>query len=295
MNKLPSSLWIIIGVLTLLVLTSIFFTVGETERALKIRLGSVVESEYEPGLHMKIPVIENIRKFDRRILTLDLRPERVLTSEKKNVIVDSFVKWKIEDVEAFFTATAGGDETIAENRLTQFIRNAVKDAFGTRTVSQVVSSERTSLMNEINMATNEKLSGFGIRIVDVRIKKVELPEDVRESVYQRMEKERSKIAREIRSQGQEQSRKIRAEADRLRAETIAEAYSEAEQTRGIGDAKSAQVYAEAYTEDPEFYNLYRSLSAYKKAFNGGGDIMLIDPESDFFRFFNSKDPTSVKP
>ena len=290
MNRLPGSLWMILGVVALLLLTSIFFTVGETERALKIRLGSVVESEYEPGLHMKFPVIDNIRKFDRRVLTLDLRPERVLTSEKKNVIVDSFVKWKIEDVEAFFTATAGGDETVAENRLTQFIRNAVKDAFGTRTVRQVVSSERSKLMGEINQATNEKLSGFGIRIVDVRIKKVELPEDVRESVYQRMQKEREKIAREIRSQGQEQSRKIRAEADRLRAETIAAAYSQAEQTRGEGDAKSAQVYAEAYTEDPEFYNLYRSLNAYKKAFNGSGDIMLIDPESDFFRFFNSTNP-----
>jgi len=287
MNRLPGTVWIVIGVLGLLLLSSMFFVVGEKERALKIRLGSVIETEYKPGLHMKLPVLDNIRKFDRRILTLDLRPERVLTSEKKNVIVDSFVKWRIEDVEAFFTATAGGDESIVESRLTQFIRNAVKDAFGTRTVRQVVSSERTKLMSEINNATNEKISGFGIRIVDVRIKKVELPEDVRESVYQRMEKERAKIAREIRSEGQEQSQKIRAEADRLRAETLAEAYSTAEQTRGEGDAQSAKVYADAYAEDPGFYNLYRSLNAYRKAFNGGGDIMLIDPESDFFRFFNS--------
>jgi len=295
MNRLPSTVWIVVGVLGLLLLSSIFFVVDETERALKIRLGSVVETEYNPGLHMKLPVIEDIHKFDRRILTLDLRPERVLTSEKKNVIVDSFVKWRIENVEAFFTATAGGDETIVESRLTQFIRNAVKDAFGTRTVRQVVSSERTKLMNEINNATNEKISGFGIRIVDVRIKKVELPEDVRESVYQRMEKERAKIAREIRSEGQEQSQKIRAEADRLREETLAEAYSQAEQTRGQGDAKSAQVYADAYKQDPAFYNLYRSLTAYRKSFNGGGNVMLIDPESDFFRFFNSNDVNARKP
>lgn len=287
MNKLPGTFWIVIGVVGLMLLSSLFFVVGETERAIKIRLGSVVETEYQPGLHVKLPFIDNIRKFDRRILTLDLRPERVLTSEKKNVIVDSFVKWRIENVEAFFTATAGGDESIVESRLTQFIRNAVKDAFGTRTVQQVVSSERSKLMGEISKRTNDKISGFGIRIVDVRIKKVELPEDVRESVYQRMEKERATIAREIRSEGQEQSQKIRAEADRLREETLAEAYSKAEQTRGEGDAKSAQVYADAYSQDPEFYNLYRSLNAYRKAFEGGSDILLIDPESDFFRFFNS--------
>ncbi|MBX2826339.1 MAG: protease modulator HflC [Gammaproteobacteria bacterium] len=289
MNRLPFSVLLIAGLVTLMLLSSIFFVVNERERAIKIRLGNVVETEYEPGLHMKLPLVESIRKFDRRILTLDLRPERVLTSEKKNVIVDSFVKWKIEDVESFFVSTSG-DESVAESRLTQFIRNGVKDSFGSRTVRQVVSSERTELMNEISRIANEKTRGLGIRVVDVRIKKVELPEDVRESVYQRMEKERAAIAREIRSQGEEQAKKITAEADRVRAEIIAESYSQAQQTRGLGDASSARVYAEAYTVNPEFYSMYRSLDAYRKAFSNNRDVLLLNPDSEFFRYFRNSTP-----
>jgi len=289
MNRLPYSVLLIAGLVLLMLLSSIFFVVDERERAIKIRLGNVSETEYEPGLHVKMPVIDTIRKFDRRILTLDLRPERVLTSEKKNVIVDSFVKWKIEDVEAFFVSTSG-DESVAESRLTQFIRNGVKDSFGSRTVRQVVSSERTELMNEIGRIANEKTRGLGIRIVDVRIKKVELPEDVRESVYQRMEKEREAIAREIRSQGNEQAKKITAEADRVRAEIIADSYSQAQQTRGLGDASSAGVYAEAYTANPEFYSLYRSLDAYRKAFANNRDVFLLNPNSEFFKYFRESAP-----
>jgi len=291
MNRLPYSFFVIAGLVVLFLLSSIFFQVGETERAIKIRLGTVIETEYEPGLHMKLPIVESIRKFDRRILTLDLRPERVLTSEKKNVIVDSFVKWRIDDVESFFVSTSG-DESIAESRLTQFIRNGVKDSFGTRTLRQVVSSERSELMSEITRVSNEKVRGLGIRIVDVRIKKVELPEDVRESVYLRMEKERAKIAREIRSQGNEQAKKIKAEAERVRAVIIAESYSEAQQTRGAGDAESARVYAEAYTADPEFYDLYRSLDAYRTAFSRNRDVLLLKPDSEFFKYFNTSTPDS---
>lgn len=289
MNRIPYSFLLIGGLLLLMLLSSVFFVVGETERAIKIQLGNVIETEYDPGLHMKIPVIQSVRKFDRRILTLDLRPERVLTSEKKNVIVDSFVKWRIEDVEAFFTSTSG-DESVAESRLTQFIRNGVKDSFGTRTVRQVVSSERTQLMNEIRQEANERLSGLGVRVVDVRIKKVELPEDVRDSVYLRMEKERAKIAREIRSQGNEQAKKIKAEAERVRAEIIAESYNQAQQTRGAGDANSARVYAEAFTANPEFYNLYRSLDAYRTAFSNNRDVLLLKPDTEFFKYFNSSTP-----
>lgn len=285
MNRFPSSFLMIAGLLLLVLLSSIFFTVSETERAIKIRLGTVVETEYTPGLHMKLPFIESIRKFDRRILTLDMRPERVLTAEKKNVIVDSFVKWRIEDNYEYFVSTTGSEQT-AENRLTQFIRNGVKDAFAKRTVQEVVSSERSQLMEEINRVANEKTTGLGIRIVDVRIKKVELPEDVRESVYQRMEKERASIAREIRSEGQEEAKKIRAGADRVRTETIAVAYKTAQQTRGEGDAESAKIYAEAYSEDVEFYNLYRSLTAYKKAFSTSNDVLLLQPDSEFFKYFN---------
>jgi len=285
MNRIPGSFLMVLVLLALVLLSSIFFTVGETERAIKIRLGEVVETEYDPGLHMKLPLVESIRKFDRRILTLDLRPERVLTSEKKNVIVDSFVKWRVENNFEYFVSTTG-DELTAENRLTQFIRNGIKDAFAKRTVQQVVSSERSQLMEEINRVANEKTKGLGIQVVDVRIKKVELPEDVRESVYQRMEKERAKIAREIRSEGQESAKKIRAEADRIRTETIAVAYKTAQQTRGEGDAESARIYAEAYSEDPEFYNLYRSLNAYKNAFSGSNDVLLLQPDSEFFKYFN---------
>ncbi len=285
MKRIPATFLLIAAFVLLMLSSSIFFVVGETEKAIKIRLGNVVGTEYSPGLHMKLPIIESVRKFDRRVLTVDLRPERVLTSEKKNLIVDSFVKWRIEDVESYFTSM-GGDERLAEDRLTQFIRNGLKDSFGTRTVQEVVSSERAILMSEISENTNAKTTELGIRVVDVRVKKVELPEDVRESVYQRMEKERAKIAAEIRSEGQEQSRKVRAEADRVRAETLATAYSTAEQTRGLGDAESARIYAEAYSADPEFFSLYRSLNAYRTAFGSSRDVMLLNPDSEFFKYFS---------
>lgn len=286
LKRLPASAWVILAALVFFFLTSIFFVVSEKEKAIKLRLGNVTRSDYNPGLHLKWPLIENVRKFDSRILTLDLRPERVLTSEKKNVIVDSFVKWRIADTEKFLVSMRG-DERVVNNRLTQFVRNGVKDSFGSRTVKQVVSSQRTELMAEIREAVNMQTSNLGITVVDVRIKKVELPEDVRDSVYQRMEKERAKIAREIRSEGEESAKRITAEADRVRAETIAEAYSTSEQNRGLGDAGSAAVYAEAYTKNPEFYRLYRSLNAYKEAFSGPGDVLLLKPDSEFFRYFNN--------
>ncbi len=285
LKRLPASMWLILAAVLFFLLSSIFFVVNEKEKAIKLRLGSVVRAEYGPGLHFKLPIIENVRKFDSRILTLDLPPERVLTSENKNVIVDSFVKWRIVDTEEYLVSLRG-DERLVNFRLTEFIRNGVKDAFGNRTVQQVVSSQRTELMNEIRESVNSETSNLGIHVEDVRIKKVELPEDVRESVYQRMEKERAAIAREIRSEGEELAKKIRAEADRVRAETIAKAYSESEQNRGRGDAESARVYAEAYTKDPEFYRLYRSLNAYREAFNGPGDVLILQPDSEFFNYFN---------
>ncbi len=285
MNKLANPL-VLIGLALLLLLgSSMIFTVGERERAIKLFLGEITESEYEPGLHFKIPFLERVYKFDRRILTLDVQPERVLTNEKKNVIVDSFIKWKIADSETFYTRL-GGIESRANSRLTQFVREGVKDAFGRRTIREVVSSARSSLREEIQASVDQQAENLGIDIIDVRIKKVELPDDVRESVYQRMEKDRAKIAREIRSQGEEEAKKIRASADRIREELLAEAYSTAEQTRGTGDAESARIYAEAYSENPEFYSLYRSLSAYRSAFSGSGDVLLLKPDSEFFKYFN---------
>lgn len=286
MNRLANPLYLIPIALLALILSAAMFTVNEREKAIKLFLGEITESDYQPGLHFKIPLLERVYKFDKRILTLDVQPERVLTSEKKNVIVDSFVKWRVADAETFYTRL-GGVEQRAGSRLTQFVREGVKDAFGQRTVREVISSARSDLMDEIALAVGRQSQNLGIEIVDVRIKKVELAEEVRESVYQRMEKDREKIAREIRSEGQESAKKIRAAADRIREETLATAYAEAEQTRGDGDAESARIYAEAYTQDPQFYNLYRSLSAYRQAFSSGSDVMLLNPDSEFFRYFRS--------
>lgn len=285
MNRLANPL-VLIGIALLLLLSSsMFFTVDERERAIKLFLGEITESEYEPGLHFKIPFVERVYKFDSRILTLDVQPERVLTNEKKNVIVDSFIKWRIEDTGTFYTRL-GGVESRANSRLTQFVREGVKDAFGQRSIKEVVSSARSSLRDEILASVDRQAENLGIKVVDVRVKKVELPGDVRESVFRRMEQDRAKIAREIRSQGEEEAKKIRATADRIREELLADAYSQAEQTRGMGDAESARIYAEAYTKDPDFYSLYRSLSAYRSAFSGNGDVLLLKPDSEFFKYFN---------
>lgn len=294
MSRLTNPISLIGIALLLLLLSSMFFTVNERERAIKLWLGEITESSYEPGLHFKIPLVETVYKFDRRILSLDVRPEKFLTNEKKNVIVDSFIKWKISDSEKFYTRLSGM-ESRADDRLTQFVREGVKDAFGRRTIQQVVSSDRAEVREEIRASVDAQAENLGIDIIDVRIKKVELPEDVRESVFQRMEKDRTKIAREIRSEGEEIAKKIRASADRTREETLANAYSTAEQTRGTGDAESARIYAEAYTQDPDFYSLYRSLSAYRSAFSGGGDVLLLKPDSEFFQYFNGPQGLPAKP
>lgn len=294
MNRLANPLVLIGIALLLLLASSMIFTVDERERAIKLFLGEITESDYEPGLHFKMPFLETVYKFDKRILTLDVQPERVLTNEKKNVIVDSFIKWKIADAETFYTRL-GGVESRANSRLTQFVREGVKDAFGRRTIREVVSSARSKLPEEIQTSVGEQAENLGIEIIDVRIKKVELPDDVRESVYQRMEKDRAKIAREIRSEGEESAKKIRATADRQREELLASAYSTAEITRGAGDAESARVYADAYSRDPEFYSLYRSLSAYRSAFSGGSDVLVLKPDSQFFQYFNGFQGSAQKP
>jgi len=285
MNRLANPLVLVGAALLLLLGSTMIFTVNERERAIKLFLGEITRADYQPGLHFKLPLLEQVYKFDKRILTLDVDPERVLTNEKKNVMVDSFVKWRIAVPETFYKRL-GGVESRADSRLTQFVREGVKDAFGRRTIQEVVASARSTLREEILNSVNVQSESLGIEIIDVRIKKVELPEDVRESVYQRMEKDREQIARGIRSEGEEQAKIIRATADRAREELLARAYATAEQTRGLGDAESAKTYAEAYTQDPEFYSLYRSLSAYRSAFSGGGDVLLLDPKSEFFRYFN---------
>lgn len=265
-----------------------FFIVDERERAIKLFLGEIEEAQYEAGLHMKWPFFNTVHKFDSRIMNIDAIPERVLTSEKKNVIVSSFVKWRIESPREFFKAT-GGDNRRAERLLSQFINKGIKDAIGKRTMQDVIWGQRLEIMQEVAVATNEQAAPLGVEIVDVRVKKVELPEDVSDSVYSRMRQERAKVAKDFRSKGQEKAKGIVADAERQRSELLAEAYNTSQQIRGKADASAAEIYAKAYGKDPEFYAMYRSLNAYKATFSGKNDVLLIRPDSQFFKYFNSAD------
>lgn len=261
-----------------------FFIVDERQMAVKFKLGEFERADYEPGLHFKIPFINNVRKFERRIMTLDAEPERYLTFEKKNVIVDAFVKWRITDVESFYR-TMGGDERRADLRLAQIIKDGLRGEFGKRTIQEVVSGERAEIMNVIVAQVEDQAKEFGIEVVDVRLKRIELPPEVSESVYQRMRAERARVAKDLRSRGAEAAERIRADADRQRAVTLAEAYRDAERVRGEGDGLAAEIYAQAFSRNPDFYELYRSLEAYRNVFNKQEDLLVLDPTSEFFKFF----------
>ena len=261
------------------------FVVDERELVLKFRLGEIVKSDYEAGIYFKVPFINNIKKFDKRILTLDARPAIYLTKEKKNVNVDFFVKWRIANVEIFYKSMSGGNERIAAERLYTVVNDGLRDQFSKRTIKEVIAGEREAIMNESTKAANEQVGKFGIELVDVRVKRIDFSEDISNSVYRRMEAERTRVAKDYRSRGAEAAERIRADADRQRTVTIADAYREAEKTRGDGDGKAANIYAKAYTKDREFYSFYRSLNAYKESFNAQSDIMVIDPSSDFFKYF----------
>ena len=261
------------------------FQVGQWEKALLFRLGEIVSTDLKPGLHFKMPFINNVRKYDGRILTLDVDPERFLTVEKKNVIVDSFVMWRIADVGRYYTAVLG-DERHAGQRLEQIIKDGMRGQFSKRTINEVVSGVRDEIMIQLTADANRQAKAIGIEIVDVRVKRVDLPAEVSNSVYRRMQAERARVAKEFRSQGAEAAEKIRADADRQRQVLIANAYRDAEQTRGQGDARAAEIYAGAYSKDKEFYSFYRSLQAYKQSFQQGQDMMLLQPEGEFFEYFN---------
>ena len=261
------------------------FIVDERELVLKFRLGEIVKSDYEAGIYFKIPLVNNIKKFDKRILTLDARPAIYLTKEKKNVNVDFFVKWRINNVETFYKSMSGGNERIAAERLYTVVNDGLRDQFSKRTIKEVIAGEREKLMDETLIAANEQVTKFGIKLVDVRVKRIDFSEDISNSVYRRMEAERTRVAKDYRSRGAEAAERIRADADRQRTVTIADAYREAEKTRGDGDGKAANIYAKAYTKDREFYSFYRSLNAYKESFNAQSDMMVIDPSSDFFKYF----------
>ena len=279
-------LMILVG-LALLIGLSMLFTVDERQLAIKFRLGEIVASDYEPGLHFKAPwPINNIRKFDKRVLTLDTHPERFLTGEKKNVTVDFFVKWRISDPATFYT-TFMGDERQANMRLLQIIKNGLQLEFDQRTIRQVVADDRAEMMDSLTRTGNEQVKGFGIQLVDVRIKQIELPQDVRSSVFERMRAERERIAAEHRAQGQEAAKGIRARADRERTVLLAEARRDAEVTRGEGDARATEIYGKAYSRSEEFYDFYRSMNAYRGALANQNDVLVLEPDSEFFKYFGT--------
>ncbi|NPA71498.1 MAG: protease modulator HflC [Gammaproteobacteria bacterium] len=261
------------------------YIVNQWETGVVLRLGEIVKAGVEPGLHFKTPFINNVRKFDARLQTLDAAPERYITSEKKNLVVDSFVKWRIVDIEKFYT-TMNGDNRLAGMRLGQIVKDGLRAEFGNRTVKEVISAERVEIAQKIKLATAKAVSSFGIEVEDVRIKRIDLAHDISESVYRRMESERNRVAKDLRSKGAEAAEKIKADADRQSVVILADAYSEAEILRGKGDAKASAIYAEAYNSDAEFYSFYHSINAYQMSFKDKSDIMLVDPKSDFFKYFN---------
>lgn len=273
-----------IALVALLVYFSTFI-VTEWQKAILFQLGEVVRADYQPGLHFKFPFINNVRKYDARILTLDVDPERFLTAEKKNVIVDSFIKWRINDVTRYYTAVLG-DERQAQQRLSQIVKNGMRGEFGNRTINDVISGERDQIMSDLTVNANNQAKEIGIEIVDVRIKRIDLPDEVSDSVYRRMRAERERVAKDFRSRGFEAAERIRADADRQYQVVRAEAYRDAEQVRGEGDAKAADIYAQAYGRDAEFYAFYRSLNAYRNTFKGTQDLLVLEPDSEFFQYFS---------
>ena len=275
-----------IALLLVIGISQSLFVVSETQRAVKLRFGEIVEFDVPPGLHFKLPIVNSVRKFDARILTLDAAPQSYLTSEKKALSVDSFVKWRVSDVAKYFTTT-GGDEERLRRLLSQRVDAGLRNEFGTRTVKEVVSGQRDELMDklasQLNIIAKDEL---GIEVIDLRVKKIDLPPEVSDSVYNRMRTERERLAKELRAQGNEVAERIRATADKDKTIILADAYREAEETKGNGDATATSTYASAYSKDPEFYDFTRSLKAYESTFSNKSDILLINPESDFFKYLD---------
>ena len=272
-------------VLALVIWASVF-TVDERQRAILFKFGEILAADFEPGLHFKMPLINNVRKFDKRILTIDQQPERFLTAEKKDLIVDSFVKWRIADVVQYFKTTQG-DETLAGRLLYENINNGLRDEFGKRTVQEVIAGDRTEIMQIMTSEATEKAKTLGIEVIDVRIKKIDLPARVSDSVYRRMRAERERVARDFRSKGAETAERIRADADRQRSVILAEAYRDSEIVRGEGDAKATDIYAEAFSKNVDFFRFNRSINAYKSNFSTADDVILLQPDSEFFRYFSN--------
>lgn len=284
-------LLIVIGAVAFLVLPLVFYTVDQRAQAIVIQFGKIQKTVQEPGLHAKLPW-QTVQQFDKRILGFDLDTQRYLTREKKNLDVDSFVKWRIKDP-ATYKTTMSGDENVARSRLSQIIRDGLRGEFGKRDIQQVVAEDRSAMMRILTEETTKDVAGFGIEVMDVRIRRIELPDDVSGSVYLRMEAERKRVAQELRARGAEAAERIRADADRQREVLLAEAYRDSEQIRGDGDALSAETYAEAYGKNEEFFAFYRSLDAYKTAFNNE-NVFVMQPDGPFFEYFNSADGKQKK-
>lgn len=286
MNK--SIGYVLIGLVVLLVgLSGSLFTVDQRQNAMVFQLGEVVSVKKKPGLYFKLPLVQNVRYFDTRILTLDAAdPERFITSEKKNVLVDSFIKWRVIDAKQFYVSV-GGDEMRAQIRLNQTVNDGLRAEFGKRTINDVVSGHRDEIMDIIRTKADQDARKIGVQVVDVRIKRVDLPESVSENVYGRMQAERKQVANELRSTGAAEAEKIKADADKQKDVIVAEAYRDAQRVKGEGDAKASAVYAAAYGKNPEFYAFYRSMQAYRESFKSKSDVMVLDPSADFFKYMKN--------
>jgi membrane protease subunit HflC len=286
MSKHQNNLLVaLVGIILLLSLS--IFVVDQRQNAIVFQLGEVKSVKTAPGLYFKLPLMQNVRYFDSRILTLDTpEPERFITAEKKNVLVDSFVKWRIADVKQYYLSVSG-DEVRAQTRLMQTVDAAMREEFGKRTIHEVVSGERDEIMKVLREKTNTDAAKIGVEVLDVRLKRVDFPSDISNSIYSRMDAERKRVANELRATGNAESEKIRADADRQREVILAEAYREAQKVKGEGDAKAAAIYASAFGRNAEFYSFYRSLEAYKQSFKNKSDVMVVDPSSSFFKYLKS--------
>ena len=287
-------MWVILAVIVVTVGSSAVYYVDEREKAIVFQFGEIVRSNDNPGLHFKAPLINNVKYFDARVQTMDSDPELYLTREKKNLVVDSFVKWRITNAANYYTRL-GGLASNARNRLAQRVNDALRSEFGNRSVQQVISGDRVEIMDVVRELTNEETASLGIEVLDVRLKRVDLDPDISERVYQRMEAERSRVAKDLRARGAEAAERIRADADRERAIILAEAEQKAQEIKGQGDAEATAIYADAFDRDREFYRMYRSLNAYRKTFATPDNLLVIEPDSEFFRYFNQASPASVEP
>jgi modulator of FtsH protease HflC len=271
-------------VIALVVLTMSTFTVSQTELAVKFRFRQIVGEDFKPGLHVMVPFYNTVQKFERRIQSSDYPPDKFLTSEGKILLIDFYVKWRIADASTFYQATGGGDTSAATGRLGEIVKNGLKGAIARRTIQQMVSAERAEFIGEILKIADPITRELGVQLIDVRVKKIDLPDEVTDSVFSRMRQDFDRQAKGLRAEGFENSEKLKAEADRQRTEILAAANRESEITRGDGDARSAQIYAQAYGKNPEFYSFYRSLQAYRESLGGSSDVFVISPDSDFFKY-----------